>query len=319
MSVLTIGPDEVRRNLPMAECIDLMADALAALTRGEVIQPLRTVLRLPPDHDSLLCMPAFLANPRALAVKLITLFPGNAGTSLETHQGSVLLFDPDRGNLLAWMDAGAITAIRTAAVSGLATRWLARRDAGDLGILGSGVQARTHLEAMLLVRSIRRLRVWSPNEAHRLEFATDAERNHNVRVEPVASAREAVERADIICTTTASGSPVLRGEWLMAGAHINAVGASTASTRELDSQAVRRARLYVDRRESALHEAGDFLIPKAEGLIGDDHIVGELGEVVSGRTQGRRTPDEITLFKSLGMAVEDAAAARLVYERITRG
>jgi ornithine cyclodeaminase len=216
------------------------------------------------------------------------------------------------------MDASSITAIRTAAVSGVATRVLARAGAGGLALLGTGVQALTHLEAMSLARPLRRVRAWSRDPEHVRAFAQRAARALGIRVEAAGSAREAVEGADLVCTVTSSREPVLRGEWLAAGAHVNAVGASLPSARELDTAAVVRARLFVDRRESALSEAGDFLIPRREGAVDEGHIRGELGELLLGRGRGRESDADVTIFKSLGLAVEDVAAARLIHENAGR-
>jgi len=263
-------------------------------------------------------MPAYLGAPRSLGLKVISFLPGNHGSDRDSHQGAVLLFDTKDGRLLAVIDASSITAIRTAAVSGLATRLLAREDAGDLAILGSGVQASAHLQAMRSVRSLRRVRVCSGTFERAQTFARHHEAQLGIAIEPVEEAQSAVAGADLICTATSSREPVLFGAWLSEGAHINAVGACFAGTRELDTPAVLRSRLYVDRKESALAEAGDFLIPRSEGAIGDDHIVGELGEVVAGRLPARRSPDEITLFKSLGIAIEDLAAAAAIHDRARR-
>jgi ornithine cyclodeaminase len=317
MHVLVLSRSDVADLLPMRDCIETMAEALSALARGDAILPLRQVLRLPDGKSAFAVMPAYLGAPKAVGTKVITVFPDNHGTSLDSHQGAVLLFDAEHGSLVAIMDASSITAIRTAAVSGLATRLLARDDADDVAILGTGVQARTHLEAMRAVRPVRRLRVWSRSAGAVRAFAERESRRQGVEIEPAASARDAVDGADIVCTVTASREPVLRGAWLADGAHVNAVGASLPFARELDTAAVVRGRLYVDRRESALNEAGDFLIPKGEGAIADDHIVGELGELLIGRASGRRAETEVTIFKSLGLAVEDVAAARLLYQRAT--
>jgi ornithine cyclodeaminase len=295
----------------MEACIDVMADALRTTSRGDAVQPLRSVVWMPDRKGLLGLMPGFLGEPRSLGLKVVTIFPGNHGTGYDSHQGVVMLYDTDHGSPLAIIDASSITAIRTAAVSGVATRALARDDAGDLAILGAGVQAVTHLDAMRAVRRLRRVRVWSRDRAHAQRFADASP----MPVEVMPTARAAVEGADLICTTTAAREPVLEGAWLHAGAHINAVGACFASARELDTAAVVRARLIIDRRESTLNEAGDFLIPRAEGAIGDDHIAGELGDVLLGSVAGRRTPDEVTLFKSLGIAVEDLAAADYIYRR----
>jgi ornithine cyclodeaminase len=203
-------------------------------------------------------------------------------------------------------------------VSGVATRALAREDAGDLALLGTGVQALTHLEAMLLARPIRRVRAWSRQPENVAAFADSARARFGVDVEAAASAQEAVAGADLICTVTSSREPVLKGEWIAAGAHVNAVGASQRTARELDGEAVRRASLFVDRRESALNEAGDFLLARAEGAVDDTHIRAEIGQVLSGAAPGRRSAEEITLFKSLGLAVEDVAAARHIHAAAER-
>jgi len=317
MDTLVIGHADVRRLLPIADCIEAMAGALTALARGEALQPLRAALRLPSGAGLLGVTPGYLGPIDAPGIKVITVFPGNHGTELDAHQGAVLLFEGERGRLVAVMDATEVTAIRTAAVSAVATRALARDDAGDLALLGSGTQARTHLAAMAAVRRLRRVRVWSRDPARAAAFAARAaaEGACACEVAAVASAREAVAGADLVCTTTSARTPVLEGAWLSAGAHVNAVGACVPSARELDGEAVARARLFVDRRESALAEAGDLLLARGEGAIGDDHIAAELGEVLVGSSAGRRAADEITLFKSLGIGVEDIAAAHLVHQR----
>jgi ornithine cyclodeaminase/alanine dehydrogenase-like protein (mu-crystallin family) len=317
MNVLVLGQSDIAQLLPMRDCIDVMESALRALSNGDAILPLRQVLRLPDSKNAFAVMPAYLGAPKAVGAKVITVFPDNHGTALDSHQGTVLLFETEHGSLVAIMDASSITAIRTAAVSGLATRLLARETAADVAVLGTGVQARTHLDAMCTVRPVKRVRVWSRNRGAVREFAERESRRHDVEVEPARGAREAVDAAAIVCTVTASREPVLAGEWLADGAHVNAVGASLPFARELDTAAVARGRLYVDRRESALNEAGDFLIPKREGAIGDDHIVGEIGELLLGRVPGRRSADEVTIFKSLGLAVEDVAAAAYLYQRAT--
>jgi ornithine cyclodeaminase len=270
---------------------------------------------LPDKQAALGTMPAYMPGLQAIGIKVISVFPGNHGTPYDSHQGAVLLFETQNGRLLAILDASEITAIRTAAVSGVATRALAREDATRLALLGSGVQARTHLEAMLQVRPIEQVRVWSRDPEHARRFAERAVQRHEIDIAPAASAREAVRDADIICTATAAREPVLEGAWIRDGAHVNAVGACFRTMRELDTAAVVRARLFVDRRESALAEAGDFLIPKREGALADDHIRGEIGELLLGDIEGRQSPDDVTLFESLGIAVEDTAAAHYIYER----
>lgn len=313
--VRILNQAQVTELLPMEECVEVMERALRTLAEGGAVLPLRTVLRLPDGRGIFGVMPAHLGSPSALGLKAIAVFPGNDGTLLDSHQGLVVLFSPETGAPIAIMDASSITAIRTAAVSAVATRALANRGAGDLALLGSGVQARSHLEAMAVARPLRRVRVWSPNAMRLAAFAAWAGDRFGVPVETVASAEAAVRGADLICTTTASRTPVVDAGWLGSGVHINAVGSSIPSARELDSSTVARARLVVDRRESALNEAGDFLIPRAEGAITDAHIVGELGEVLLGTVPGRRSSAELTVFKSLGLAIEDLAAAHHVLQK----
>jgi alanine dehydrogenase len=315
MEVHIINQTEVTQLLPMAECMDVMVKTLTALAQGDAILPLRPVMWLPEKVGALGMMPSYLGVIKSFGLKVVSVFPHNHGTQYDSHQGAVMLFEAEHGRLLAIMDASSITAIRTAAVSGVATRLLARPEASDLAILGSGVQAATHLEAMLLARPVKRVRVWSRNQEHARKFAQTHSQQRGLDVTAVDSAQAAVSGADLICTTTAAPEPILKGEWIGAGAHINAVGSSVAFTRELDTAAVVKARLFVDRRESTVNEAGDFLFPKKEGAIGDDHIRGEIGELLLGQRAGRESPEEITLFKSLGLAVEDLASAYHVYRR----
>ena len=312
--VLIVDAPTVRRLLPMERCIDLMEHALAALARDEAVNPLRSILGLPFAGSALAVMPGAQREPPAFGVKVISVFPQNREAGLESHQGLVLLFEAQHGRPVALVDASEVTAIRTAAVSGVATRALARRDATDLAILGSGTQARTHLAAMLAVRSIGRVRAWSPNAARLSAFAAGASATHEITVEAVGSPRDAVEEADIVCTLTAAREPIVEGEWLGPGTHINAVGSALPTARELDAEAVRRAQLFVDRRESAMHESGDVLLAIRDGAIDESHIRAELGEVLIGAHPGRTADDEITLFESLGLAVEDVAAAQAVVE-----
>ena len=315
MKVLVVNGSEVRTLLPMDECIDVMSDALAALARSEAMVPLRQIMWLPEKVGALGMMPGYISGIDAVGLKVITVFPGNHGTRYDSHQGAVLLFEATHGQLLAIMDATTITAIRTAAVSGVATRLLAREDAESLAILGSGVQAGTHLAAMLHSRPIQKVRVWSRDAAHAQRFAERESKRHGIAINVMTTVQDAVKECDIICTTTSAREPILKGEWITPGTHINAVGSSVPFTRELDSTAVKIARLFVDRRESALNEAGDFLLARKEGIIEDTHIVGEIGEIMIGEIDGRRTSDEITLFKSLGLGIEDLAAANHIYRK----
>jgi len=306
---------EVRRLLPMAECVEVVEEALKTLARGDAVLPLRPIVKLPDGSGVLALMPAALGGPACFGLKAISVMPGNHGSEYDAHQGAVLLFEVAHGCLLAVLDASTVTAIRTAAASGVATRCLAREDAGDLAIVGAGVQAASHLDAMRAVRTLRRVRVAARSADSARRFAEHHAARTGLAIEAVADVRAAVEGADLVCTTTSAREPVVHGAWLSPGVHVNAVGACFPTMRELDTEAVRRARLVVDRRESAMKEAGDVLIPIAEGAIGPDHIAGELGEVLIGRVPGRRTADEITLFESLGIAVEDLAAAHHVWRR----
>jgi alanine dehydrogenase len=319
MQVLIVSQSEVRQLLPMAECIEVMADALKTLARGQAILPLRPVMWLPEQVGALGMMPAYMEDLQIMGLKIVSVFPGNHGTEYDSHMGAVMIFETKHGQPLAIVDATEITAIRTAAVSGVATKLLAREEAGDLAVLGSGTQARTHLGAMLLCRSIRRVRVWSRNPENARRFSERESRRHHITVEVMPTAQAAVQRADIICTTTSSPNPILSGQHLSPGAHINAVGSSVPFARELDTEAVVKSRLFVDRRESTMNEAGDFLIPRKEGAIGDDHIQGEIGEILLGKVKGRKSQEDITLFKSLGLAVEDLASAHHVYKKASPG
>jgi ornithine cyclodeaminase/alanine dehydrogenase-like protein (mu-crystallin family) len=309
MSVLVINQEEVERLLDMEGCIEAMADALSSLARGEVQVPLRFIVR-PEDGDSLLgLMPAHRAGASPLySLKTVAVFPDNPERGLDAHQGTVTLFDGETGEVRALMNASAITAIRTAAVSAVATRLLAREDARELGILGAGVQARTHLEAMRLVRGLERVRIYSPTAEHAQALAEEG------GAEAVGSAKDAVRGADVVVTATNATEPVLRREWLKEGAHVNAIGGRPPRMTELDPETIAAAAFYVDRRESAENEAGDYRRAIEEGAIGADHIRAEIGEVLIGSAAGREG-SELTIFRSLGLAVEDLAAAEYVVRR----
>jgi ornithine cyclodeaminase/alanine dehydrogenase-like protein (mu-crystallin family) len=318
MQVLIVNHQEVRQWLPMGECMDVMAETLKMLSRGNAVNPLRHAMWLPDKSGLIGMMPAYLGDTEVMGLKAISVFPGNHTTDYDSHQGTVILFETVNGRLLALMDASKITAIRTAAVSGVATRLLAREDASDLAILGSGVQAETHLEAMRIARQISGVRVWSPQFAHAQKFADQASAGNGIPISAFETVKEAVDGADIICTVTSATEPILQGDWISPGTHINAVGSSVAFARELDTAAVAKSKLFVDRRESTLNEAGDFLFPKKEGAIDDGHIRGEIGDILLDRIGGRASSEEITLFKSLGLAAEDVAAAHYIYQKVLK-
>ena len=285
--------------LRMEEVIPAMESALADFSSGTVVQPVRTMLPVAEHAGFLGLMPAYTGS--ALGAKLVAFYPRN--TEVPTHHATILLFRPETGEPLVAMDGRLITEVRTAAVSAVATDHLAHADASVLAIIGSGVQASSHLEALRLVRAFREVRVWSPRRA-----AVFAEEHG---VDAAASAEEAVRGADVVVTATTSPTPVLSGEWLSPGAHINAVGAPRPDWRELDDEVLRRAKVYVDSREAAMKESGD--------VIAAGEVLAEIGEVVSGAEQGRRSSEEVTLFKSLVLAVEDVATAELVYRKALGG
>ena len=316
MKLLILTHAEIEQLLPMRACIEVMAEALTALACGDVQQPQRMIVR-PPDAKGLLAlMPVHRAGSSPIfGLKAICVFPDNPARGLDAHQGGVLLFDGATGAPLALMNASAITAIRTAATSGVATHLLARPDAHELALIGAGVQARTHLAAMASVREIRRARIVSRNDEHAQQFVTEMQPQFSFPVEAVASAEAAVRGADLIVTATSAHEPVLRREWIAAGAHINAVGTYSPAAREIDSATMAAASLFVDRREATMIEAGDYVLALAEGAITSEHIRAEIGEVLTGAQQGRTSAAEITLFKSLGLAVEDLAVAEYLYNQ----
>ena len=289
-----LDEDAVRSFLRMEELIPAMAGAMRDLSAGRIQQPLRLILPVEEHKGFFGVMPA---SGGALGAKLVTFYPNNQG--LPTHHAMIVLFRPETGEPLVTMDGRLITEMRTAAVSAVATDLLARPEVGVLAILGSGVQAQSHLEALQIVRKFREVRVWSPRRAG--EFAK------KFSVSAAASAEEAVRGADVIVVATAATTPILQGEWLSPGSHINAVGATRPTWRELDDEVLRRSRIYVESREAAGKESGD--------VIAAGKVVGELGEVIAGSKPGRQSNDEITLYKSVGVAVEDIVAADLVYRR----
>lgn len=291
--MLILDEIAVRKHLDMQMLIPAMEGALSAFSAGKAVQPMRVMLPVAEHGAFLGSMPAYTG--AQLGAKIVALFPNNQG--IPTHHALILLFQPETGQPLVVMDGRLITEMRTGAVSAVATQSLARPDASVLAILGSGVQAQSHLEALRLVREFREVRVWSPRNAG--AFA----QRHKLQL--VHSAEEAVRNADVIVVATTSQTPILRGEWLSPGVHINAVGAPRPDWRELDDQVLHKAKLYVESREAAIKESGD--------VIAAGSIFAEIGEVVAGTRPGRQYEEEITLFKSVGIAVEDLASAELVY------
>jgi ornithine cyclodeaminase/alanine dehydrogenase-like protein (mu-crystallin family) len=307
--VIVLNEREVRELLDMESCIEAMEDVLVSLAQGELFQPLRSVAR-PPDAPGFIgLMPSHRGGRTpAYALKEIVVTPDNPTRGLDAHQGSVLLHDGETGELIAIMNASPVTEIRTAAVSAVATRALARPGAGRVAILGAGVQARAHVDAMRAVLEDPEIRVW----ARRLEAAEELAGQVGATVAP--SVDSALFGAEIVCTTTSASEPIVERRWLVTGAHVNAVGAF-GPNRELDNETMSGASLFVDRRESALNEGGDYGLAAADGAVGPDDIKAELGEVLAGMHPGREHEDELTVFKSYGIGVEDLATADLVVRR----
>jgi alanine dehydrogenase len=309
---LLLSEKDVRAVLSMDDLIAAMEAALIAFSTGAVAQPLRTVVDAG-GQGFFGVMPAFIPAPGALGAKLVTVFHGNTAAGLPTHLATIVLLDPATGELVAILDGRYITEARTAAVSAVSVEYLARPEAHTLAILGAGVQARSHLEAVTRVRDIREVRVWSPTVSRRTGFVREMQPVTTAVIAAAGSAREAVEGADIVVLATATREPIVRGDWVAEGTHLCAVGACRPDQREMDSALVARARVFVDSRIGATSEAGDIIIPMKEGSFDASHIAGELGELAAGRITGRTSGREVTIFKSLGMAVEDMAAAHLAF------
>lgn len=315
---LLLDEADVARCLDMASLIPVMRETLGRFSRGACVQPVRTNMRIQPSGGYYGVMPAHVpggnGDAGAFGLKSVSFFPGNDALNLPTHLATILLLDPGNGALDAILDGRLITEMRTAAVSAVSVDLLARQGPITLGILGSGVQARSHLEAISHVRPLGPVRVWSRRHEHAEAFARDMHGKVPCQVSAVATPSEATAGADVVVTATSTSEPVLTGALLEPGMHLAVVGSSHPRMREVDGAAVARSRVWVDSRAAAAVEAGDLLMAIEEGAIGDDHLAGELGDVVNG-TSGRRSPEEITLFKSLGMGVEDIATGRLVLAR----
>lgn len=316
--LLVVGGADVRRALPMSDCIEAVDSAMRALSGGGADVPLRTIMLLPGGSNFFGVMPGYLSDPPGIGAKILTVFPDNNQRGLPSHIGVVVLFDTEVGLPRAVMDAAEITAIRTAAASAVATRALARPDASSLAILGTGEQAITHLESVSKVRSLRDVRVWGRTYEKTVSFAREQSARHSLPVTACRSAEEAVRGADIVCTVTASHQPVLSGAWLSRGTHVNLVGASRNTSREVDDDVVASSRYYVDSRVSARAEAGELKHAIDAGRVLETHVLGEIGEVLAGKVVGRTSRDDITVYKSLGVAVQDLAAAHVIYSRASR-
>lgn len=310
---LLLTETDIKPLLDMDALIATMESALADFSRGRVVQPLRTVLQIGEHKAFYGVMPAYLPKLPAMGTKMVTVYGSNLERGLPSHLATITLLDPETGALLALLDGRFITEARTAAVSAVSVNYLARPDASVLALIGSGVQARSHLEAIERVRSLSDIRVWSPSADRRKTFVTEMTPHTTAPLRATATAEDAVRGADIIVLVTAAREPVIFSDWVMDGAHICAVGACRPDQREMEAALVRRGEVWVDSREGALAEAGDIVMAIAEGAIDATHIAGELGAFVA--SASRRKDDRLTIFKSLGLAVEDVAAAHLAYER----
>jgi ornithine cyclodeaminase len=309
-----IDREEVARRLTYDSCIPLVRDAMIAFSAGETKQLLRSIIPLAAGHLFGI-MPGALGATKPFGAKLLSIFQENAAHGRQSHQGLILLFEPETGTPVCVVHAGEVTAIRTAAASAVATDALARKAATRLAILGTGEQAATHARAIRKVRKVESVAAWgrSPERAH--AFATKMQGELGIPITAVATVQHAVENADIVCTVTSASEPILKGEWVQPGTHINVVGSSHAGPAEIDNALVARARFFVDSREGVLQQGAEFLRAKQAGLIDDHHILAEIGEVLAGTAEGRRSRDEITIYKSLGHIVQDLASAWWLYSQ----
>jgi ornithine cyclodeaminase len=311
--VLVLSAAEVRQLLPMADCIGLIERTMRAVSRGQSNLPLRIAARIADGNNLLAVMPGYLAEPPSTGAKVIAVYPEASRRGSSSHTGVVVLFDPDRGVPVAMLNATAITALRTAAASAVATNALAREDASELAIIGTGEQASEHLSAMLQVRKFRNVCVWGRTPDNVRRFVAEQRTHIDTKIGVADSVREAVEGAHVVCAVTSSREPILQGAWVGPGTHVNLVGASTAQVREADDELVLRSAFFVDYRPSALAQAGELLdVMKSEAAR---HIRGEIGEVLNGTVPGRKDAGEVTVYKSLGIAAQDLAAAHFVYTR----
>lgn len=309
-----IDREEVARRLTYDICIPLVRDAMIAFSAGETRQLLRSIIPLADGHLFGI-MPGALGATKPFGAKLISVFQENAAQGRQSHQGLVVLFEPENGTPVCIAHAGEVTAIRTAAASAVATDALARKDATRLAILGTGEQAATHARAISKVRALESITVWGRSPERAQAFAEKLHAEFNFPVSAIETAQQAVANADIICTVTAASEPILKSEWVQPGTHINAVGSSHAGPVEIDNALVARARFFADSLEGVLQQGAEFLRAKQAGLINDNHIVAEIGQVLAGTTEGRRSRDEITIYKSLGHIVQDLASAWWLYSQ----
>ena len=313
-----LNREAVAESLSHAECIEAVEVAMRAVSRGDTIMPLRRYLDIPGRGGKFTLMPGYLGEPCTFGVKIVSKYPRSADSPHGSHVGAVMIFDSEEGIPLALLDGNELTAIRTSAASALATRILARADGATLAILGTGTQARHHVQALSCVRPITEVRVWGRTGAHARRLLRLLALPAPVTARVCGSAREAVEGVDLVCTTTSAAEPVLEGKWLAPGCHVNLVGAAIAGSAEADIDVVTRSRFFVDYRASAMDQAGELLAAIRDGVVSDLHIAGEIGDVLAGRVAGRRNDGEITVYKSLGVAAQDLAAAYAAFRNAER-
>ncbi|MFT6412211.1 MAG: ornithine cyclodeaminase [Glaciecola sp.] len=307
--MLLLNKTAVMESLSHAQCIDALSDTMQSVSCGDVIMPLRQFIQIPNTAGKFTLMPGYVGKPASFGVKIVSKFPREARSPHGTHVGAVMIFDAEHGIPLAMLHGGELTAIRTAAASGLATRELARKNAETLTILGCGEEAQHHLKAMLAVRPLKKIIVWGRSVERAQAFVDAQNLPATVQIQVEADAETAVATADIICTVTSSTSPILKGEWLTPGTHVNLVGAALRTSAEADTEVVKRSRFYIDYRISAMAQAGELLNAIEQGAITQEHIIGEIGEVLAGQKPGRQSATDITVYKSLGVAAQDLAAA----------
>lgn len=307
-----IDREEVTRRLTYEKCIPIVRDAMVAFSRGQTKQLLRSIIPLA-DGRMFGVMPGAMGERAVFGAKLISVFPENFARGIQSHQGLVILFDPKSGAPVCAAHAGEITAIRTAAASAVATDVLARRNSRHLAILGYGEQAATHVRAISMVRKLESITIWGRSPERAEAFVERMQAELSCPISKAATVREAVSDADVVCTVTAAPEPILNGEWIRPGTHVNVVGSGFAGPAEVDNELVVRSRFFVDSREGVLEQGAEFLRAKAAGLVTDNHIVAEIGQVLAGDVAGRRSDDEITVYKSLGHVVQDLASAWALY------
>lgn len=318
MKIRSLTADEVHSILTYPACIEEVEKAMVQTSKRNVSLPLRHGMKLPNDNGMMAMMYGYLSEPECFGIKLASLFPGNVGTGLSTHMGVLLLFEAQQGKPLAMMDASIITAIRTAAASAVATKYLSREDAATMAILGTGEQAETHIKAIPCVRGIQTINIWGRTPAHVEKLITSCSVHSNIDFVKHDSVESAVADCDIVCTVSSSPEPILNGESIKTGTHLNVVGSSFPTTAEIDTDLVVKSRYFVDYKESTLAQAGEYLRAIEQGAIDESHILAEIGQVIANEKPGRQSAEEITLYKSLGIAAQDLAAAYYVYKQAER-